>query len=94
MKSLIVSKFYSDLEKLGLKKHKVSQEEFDFLELHNIYEKSDIMNQETDFVINRMIIKTHIANLLFVLFIVVLIASMIKGILAISVIAFIASMAE
>jgi len=63
MKSMVVSKFYSRLEKLGLKKHKCSEEEIKYLESMNEIEQCDALNAETDFIIDRLSIKMKISFL-------------------------------
>jgi len=60
---MVVSKFYSRLEKLGLKKHKCSEEEIKYLESMNEIEQCDALNAETDFIIDRLSIKMKISFL-------------------------------
>ena len=60
MNNLIVSKFYSNLEKLGIKKHKTSNDEIEFLNKFNEIKQCDILCQEVDFNISRLNIKIKI----------------------------------
>ena len=47
--SIIVQKFYSRCEKLGLKQHKVTQEEVDFLEEMSDIEQCKAFCDEADY---------------------------------------------
>jgi len=69
MKSIIVSKFYSKLEKLGLKKHQCSNDEIKYLESLNEIEQCEVFNDESDFIINRLNFKLISSIFVAVLFI-------------------------
>lgn len=69
MKSVIVSKFYSRLEKLGLNKHKVSESEVKFLDSLSNKEQVEALNDEIDFKINRLNIKMHLCMIIILIII-------------------------
>lgn len=64
--SELVSLFYTPLEKLGLKKHKHTQDELDYLDKFNRHEQCEIFKEEYDFNINRIIKKNKFAKSVFV----------------------------
>jgi len=72
----IVKRFYSPLEKLGLKKHKHSQVELDYLSGFDITEQMDKYVDEADFNINRVSIKFHVSRGLSILFLLLSILSL------------------
>jgi len=66
---MIVSKFYSRLEKLGLKKHKVIQDEVEYLSTLPQMEQFELFSNESDFIIERLRIKMNIFLSFSILFI-------------------------
>jgi len=67
----IVKKFYSPLEKLGLKKHKNNQIELEYLNGFDIPEQMKKYVDEADFNINRISIKFHISRGLSIFFLII-----------------------
>ena len=59
MKSKIINKFYTQLEKLGLKKHKVSKEEYDFLDGLSDFEQLKLLDDEDIYNLRRVRIKFY-----------------------------------
>jgi len=66
---MVVSKFYSRLEKVGLKKHKCSVEEIEYLESLNEIDQCDALNAETDFIIDRLSIKMNLLFMIVTIFV-------------------------
>jgi len=61
MKSLIVIKFYTKLEKLGLKSHRATAQEIKYLKTISKVEQCDAFYQEAQFKIKRVKLKFKIS---------------------------------
>lgn len=64
--SKIVELFYTPIERIGIKKHKHTQDELDYLEKFNNYEQCEIFKEEADFNINLSYKKIKIAKFVIV----------------------------
>jgi len=71
----IVKRFYSPLEKLGIKKHKCNQDEVDYVDRFDTIEQLKKYVDEADFNITRISIKFHTSRGLSVLFLILAISS-------------------